>query len=103
MSQQSKVDVVADGKYIQLVRQGGWEYARRKGISDDELPGSWPPRARDVLVRTRALATLVQLASSSTGGAVDSREAEARAAVLRDLARVVRRARVAAYNAYGQG
>ena len=33
MSQQSKVDVVADGKYIQLVRQGGWEYARRKGIS----------------------------------------------------------------------
>jgi len=74
--------------------------ARRKGISDDELPGSWPTRAREVLVRTRALATLVQLASSSTGGAVDSREAEARAAVLRDLARVVRRARVAAYNAY---
>jgi ADP-ribose pyrophosphatase len=33
MSQQSNVDVVADGKYIQLVRQGGWEYARRKGIS----------------------------------------------------------------------
>ena len=33
MSQQSKVDVVADGKYVQLVRQGGWEYARRKGIS----------------------------------------------------------------------
>lgn len=74
--------------------------ARRRGISDDELPGSWPARARDVLVRTRALATLVQLATSSTGGAIDSREAEARAAVLRDLARVVRRARVAAYNAY---
>jgi ADP-ribose pyrophosphatase len=33
MSQQSKVDVVADGKYVQLVRQGAWEYARRKGIS----------------------------------------------------------------------
>ena len=33
MSQESKPQVVADGKYIQLVRQGGWEYARRKGIS----------------------------------------------------------------------
>jgi hypothetical protein len=31
---------------------------------------------------------------------VDSHEAEARAQVLRELARVVRRARVAAYNAY---
>jgi hypothetical protein len=74
--------------------------AQRRGINDDELPGSWPVRARDVLVRTRALATLVQLADRSTGGAVDAREVEARAAVLRDLARVVRRARVAAYNAH---
>jgi hypothetical protein len=74
--------------------------AQRRGISDDELPGSWPTRARDVLVRTRALATLVQLADKSTGGAIDTREAEARAAVLRNLARVVRRARVAAYNAH---
>lgn len=74
--------------------------AQRRGINDDELPGSWPTRARDVLVRTRALATLVQLADESSGGAVDTREAEARAAVLRELARVVRRARVAAYNAH---
>ena len=74
--------------------------AQRRGISDDELPGSWPVRARDVLVRTRALATLVQLADRTAGGAIDTREAEARAAVLRDLARVVRRARVAAYNAH---
>lgn len=74
--------------------------AQRRGITDDELPGSWPSRARDVLVRTRALATLLQLASRSSGGAVDVREAEARAAVLRDLSRVVRRARVAAYNAH---
>lgn len=77
--------------------------ARRRGISDDELPGSWPARARDVLVQTRALATLVQLAGGSEGGAVDAREAQARAAVLRDLARVVRRARVAAYNAHEAG
>ncbi len=74
--------------------------AKRRGLTEDELPGSWPVRAREVLVQTRALATLVQLATSTTGGAVDSRGAEARAVVLRDLARVVRRARVAAYNAH---
>src|SRR3954470_20386034 len=33
MSHQPDLQVVADGKYIQLVRQGGWEYDRRKGIS----------------------------------------------------------------------
>lgn len=75
--------------------------AERRGMERDELPGSWPVRARELLVRTRTLATLVHLADRSTGGAVDSREAEARAAVLRELARVVRRARVAAYNAHG--
>jgi hypothetical protein len=77
--------------------------AQRRGITDDELPGSWPARARDVLVRTRALATLVQLADRSEGGTVSAYEAEQRAAVLRDLARVVRRARVAAYNAHQDG
>lgn len=76
--------------------------AQRRGITDDELPGSWPPRARDLLVRTRALAALVHLADRSPGGAVDTHQTEARARVLRDLARVVRRARVAAYNAHGE-
>ena len=71
----------------------------RRGIDEDELPGSWPSRARDVLVRTRQLAGVVALASRGTGGAVDAREAEARDRVLRELGRVVRRARVAAYNA----
>ena len=33
MSQQSETQVVYDGKHVQLVRQGGWEFARRKGIS----------------------------------------------------------------------
>ena len=28
-----KPEVVADAKHIQLVRQGKWEYARRKGVS----------------------------------------------------------------------
>ncbi len=76
--------------------------AQRRGLGQDELPGSWPSRAREVLVRTRALATLVHLADRTTGGAVDSHEAEARARVLRDLARLVRRARVAAYNAHDE-
>ncbi len=71
----------------------------RRGIDDTELPGSWPTRAREVLVRTRQLAALVHLAQQDTGGAVTAQEAVARDAVLRDLARVVRRARVAAYNA----
>jgi hypothetical protein len=73
--------------------------AARRGIDADELPGSWPPRARQVLVQARQLAGVLALASQDVGGAVDSREAEARDRVLRELARVVRRARVAAYNA----
>ncbi len=71
----------------------------RRGIDEEELPESWPARARQVLVQTRQLAAVIALAGQDTGGAVDAREAEARDRVLRDLARVVRRARVAAYNA----
>ena len=74
----------------------------RHGIDTDELPGSWPPRARDVLVRCRQLASVVHLAARTHGGAVDARDTEARDRVLRELAKVVRRARVAAYNAHGQ-
>src|SRR5688500_14489571 len=33
MSSTAHPQVVAAGKYIELVRQGGWEFARRKGIS----------------------------------------------------------------------
>jgi hypothetical protein len=71
----------------------------RHGIGEDELPGSWPPRAREVLVKARQLAGVISLAQQDVvGGAVGAHEAEARDRVLRDLARVVRRARVAAYN-----
>jgi hypothetical protein len=70
----------------------------RRGIDDDELPGSWPPRARQVLVQARQLAGVISLAQQGVGGSIDAREAEARDRVLRDLARVVRRARIAAYN-----
>jgi hypothetical protein len=73
----------------------------RRGIDEDELPASWPPRARSVLVQARALATVLSLAQLDDGGAVAAHESVERDKVLRELARVVRRARVAAYNAYG--
>lgn len=75
--------------------------AARRGLDDDELPGSWPPRARQLLVQARQLSGVLSLALQDVGGAVSSFEASERDRVLRDLARVVRRARVAAYNAYG--
>ena len=43
----------------------------------------------------------MQLALEDTGGAVDTREAVERERALRSLGHLVRRARVAAYNAYG--
>ena len=73
----------------------------RTGIDEEELPGGYPPRARELLVRARQVGAVVQLALEDTGGAVDSREAAARERALRDLGGIVRRARVAAYNAYG--
>ena len=74
----------------------------RRGINDDELPGGYPPRARELLVRARSLATILDLASVDEGGAVDTRESVQREQALRELARLVRRARLAGYNAYGQ-
>jgi hypothetical protein len=74
----------------------------RAGIDDEELPGGYPSRARDLLVRARQLAGVVQLAGQDGAGAVDTHEATARERQLRELARLVRRARVAAYNAYGE-
>ncbi|MCW2666694.1 MAG: hypothetical protein JWN57_1656 [Frankiales bacterium] len=72
----------------------------RSGLDTEELPACWPERARSVLVMARQLAGILELARDDTGGAVDTREAVAREAVLRRLAAQVRQARVAAYNAY---
>jgi hypothetical protein len=77
--------------------------AARQGLDDDELPGGHPQRARSLLVQARSLATVLALAGEDIGGAVDTREAEGRERALRELGLLVRRARVAAYNAYGQG
>jgi hypothetical protein len=73
--------------------------AARAGTGDD-LPAGYPPRAHDVLARTGTLAGVLDLVGDDAGGAVDTREAAAREAQLRELARLVRRARVAAYNSY---
>ena len=75
----------------------------RGGIDEDELPSGYPARARELLVRARQLGGVVELAAQDLGGAVDTRQAAAREQTLRELARLVRRARVAAYNSYGQG
>ena len=75
----------------------------RAGLDEDELPDGFPTRARQLLVQARQLAGVVQLAATDTGGAVDTREAAGREQALRELARLVRRARLAAYNAYGHG
>ena len=73
----------------------------RRGIHDDELPGSYPPRARQVLVQARQLAGVLHLAMADAGGAVDTRETAQREQALRRLGDLVRRARVAAFNAHG--
>ena len=74
----------------------------RRGLDADELPDGYPTRARDLLVQARSLAAVLQLAHQDSGGAVDTREAAGREAALRELGRLVRRARLAAYNSYGQ-
>ncbi len=73
----------------------------RPGIDEDELPASYPVRAREVLSRARQLAGVLHLAVADTGGAVSTQEAAERERVLRQLGHLVRRARVAAYNAHG--
>lgn len=73
----------------------------RAGIDEDELPPSYPVRAREVLSRARQLAGVLQLAVSDEGGAVTTQETVERERALRQLAHLVRRARVAAYNAHG--
>ncbi|MCU1672456.1 MAG: hypothetical protein JWN77_569 [Frankiales bacterium] len=73
----------------------------RRGLHEDELPASYPVRARQVLVQARQLAAVLHLAAEDTGGAVDTRETAEREQALRRLGGLVRLARVAAYNAHG--
>ncbi|MFP5218880.1 MAG: hypothetical protein ACLGIG_03975 [Actinomycetes bacterium] len=72
----------------------------RAGLGEADLPAGYPDRARDVLVRSRQLAGVLELAGADAGGAVDTRETAAREAQLRELAALVRRAEIAAWNSY---
>lgn len=74
----------------------------RRGLADDELPGTYPIRARQLLAQAGQLAGVLSLATVDAGGAVDTRETNARERALRDLEQLVRRARVAAYNSHGR-
>jgi hypothetical protein len=73
----------------------------RRGIDEDELPGTYSIRARQLLIQARQLAGVLTLATVDAGGAVDTRETAARESALRGLEHLVRRARVAAYNSHG--
>lgn len=73
----------------------------RAGMDTDELPQGYPQRARQLLVRARTLARVVTLALADSGGAVDAFSGSVREQALRELGAVVRRARIAGYNAYG--
>lgn len=72
----------------------------RRGL-DDELPGGFPPRASQLLAQARQLGGVLSLAAEDHGGAVDTHETAARERALRELGVLVRRARLAAYNAWG--
>lgn len=65
----------------------------------DRLPSYFPRRATVLLHRAAQLDAILSVAAKdSTGGAVNSHEARARAAALAPLGRAVRRALAAAYN-----
>jgi hypothetical protein len=73
----------------------------RRGIREDELPGTYSVRARQLLTQARQLSGVLSLATVDAGGAVDTRETMAREQALRGLEGLVRRARDAAYNSNG--
>jgi len=74
----------------------------RRGLADDELPGGYPVRARQLLAQARQLAGVLSLATVDAGGSIDTHETVVREGALRRLEQLVRRARVSAYNSYGR-
>jgi hypothetical protein len=74
--------------------------ARAVGAEVD-LPPGFPARAHRLLATAERLSAVLDVALSSSGGAVTAAEAAGRAEVLRSLGHEVRRARQAGYNAGG--
>lgn len=77
--------------------------ARRAG-EQLNLPPGFPSRAVALLAQAERLQAVLDLAAQDpTGGAIDRTGIAARGAALRPLATVVRRARLAGYNALADG
>lgn len=75
----------------------------RNGGGEQRLPAGYPPRAARLLATADRLGSVVELATGQPGdhgAALTGAEMTARADALRELAQGVRRARLAAYNAY---
>ncbi|MGH3321069.1 MAG: hypothetical protein ACRDN9_12960 [Streptosporangiaceae bacterium] len=68
------------------------------GVAGSGLAPSYPPRAHRVVEMARRIGVVAALALEDEGGAVTASEMADRRATLRDLDRVVRRAKVAALN-----
>lgn len=71
---------------------------RSAGLPNGALPASMPPRCAHVLLTAARIRAIVALASEDDGAAVSAHEVARRAAALRDLDSVCRRAMVTAAN-----
>lgn len=88
-----ELDVAASGPAAEAALAG----LCREGTGTALAPG-YPPRAHRVAAQAARLAAISRVGLADDGGAITSREADARRSALRDLERAVRRARVAAHN-----
>lgn len=75
---------------------------RERGGGRRLLAPGYPARAVRVLEQAQRIQAVLRLAEADPGGAVSASDFQARAAALRPLGRVVRRAQVAAYNAHAE-
>ncbi|MBO0828732.1 MAG: hypothetical protein J2P24_13225 [Streptosporangiales bacterium] len=91
------LDVAASGPAADEALAG----LRREPAGTDLAPG-YPPRAHRVAAQAARLAAISRVGLADDGGAITSREADARRSALRDLERAVRRARVAAHNSVAE-
>ncbi|GAA3369663.1 hypothetical protein GCM10020367_13260 [Streptomyces sannanensis] len=94
----TRLDVAGSGPVAEAAIDA---YRARAHAGHEVLAPGYPSRAVRVLELARRVGLLISLAyERGHGGAVSASEMGARAAALRPVERVTRRAQVAAYNAY---
>ncbi|EPH46563.1 hypothetical protein STRAU_0368 [Streptomyces aurantiacus JA 4570] len=94
----ARLDVAASGPVAEAAVDA---YRARAERGREVLAPGYPPRAVRVLELAQRVGLLISVAyENGHGGAVSASEMGARAAALRPVERVARRAQVAAYNAY---